>query len=578
MKYTVVIEQAVPEDALPQLQQLLSERFHLSADQARKLASRRGGRLMKPTGKERASVLLGIFQEVGAKVRLEQVSDTDEAALPTAPTRSAPVVMPLENRRGDLHATEFGQVVAREQSVATLAAPVIMASAPSSPVSPPAVSPPAPAGDDFWNELSAPVLKADGQGGVPMAAPTSSGLMGGSTDDGLFLPDVGSLPPTPSAPQLTKTSAPSDDDLFAPEGLQRPGRPAAAAGAQGGVSSDADSWSDFAGSLTMTDVVTAPKTAQTVPELILTPEPERQVGRRQPLSRRLTIASVTPLAVYTLLTLTTLGLVLNASQRSLISNSAATIAAAVGSVLNTTDQNTVNQQLGTLLNRESVGFVQVELPDGTTFFRSQAPGLDAVLGERVGTWVKSNPSSGVFVQSQTPAQLYNDQLQQLVSVGAQDSEPAAALKRAIASSENQSIVNRNFQVERIGVYARPDGTRETKSATAKITGTNTLLYRIAVGVPIDSANAQLRNTLLALLLAGLAAMLIGAALAARAARRIVEPIERLVKAADAISLGDLSQSVKAEANDEVGDLAQALERMRLSLDAAMERLRKRRKV
>ena len=124
------------------------------------------------------------------------------------------------------------------------------------------------------------------------------------------------------------------------------------------------------------------------------------------------------------------------------------------------------------------------------------------------------------------------------------------------------------------MYTGADGNRVTKAVSQG--GASNLLYRIAVGVPIDGAQRQLRDTLLILLVAGLIAMLIGAALAARAARRIVEPIERLVKAADAISLGNLGQSVRPESNDEVGDLAQALERMRLSLDAAMERLRKRR--
>ena len=159
-------------------------------------------------------------------------------------------------------------------------------------------------------------------------------------------------------------------------------------------------------------------------------------------------------------------------------------------------------------------------------------------------------------------------------MGAQNSEPAAVLKRAIADPANQAIANRNYQVERIGVYAGAGGNRVTKVVSQG--AGNTLLYRIAVGVPIDGAQRQLRDTLLILLAAGLIAMLIGVSLAARAARRIVEPIERLVRSADAISLGNLGQSVRPESNDEVGDLAQALERMRLSLDAAMERLRKRR--
>ena len=86
MKYTVVIEQAVPEDVQPQLEQMLAVRFHLSAEQARKLASRRGGRLMKPTGRERATVLLEIFQDINAKVRLEQVDETPQDAAPGAGT------------------------------------------------------------------------------------------------------------------------------------------------------------------------------------------------------------------------------------------------------------------------------------------------------------------------------------------------------------------------------------------------------------------------------------------------------------------------------------------------------------
>ena len=57
----------------------------------------------------------------------------------------------------------------------------------------------------------------------------------------------------------------------------------------------------------------------------------------------------------------------------------------------------------------------------------------------------------------------------------------------------------------------------------------------------------------------------------------MQPISDLVKAADSISLGDLTRPVKSTTNDELGDLAQALERMRLSLEAAMDRLRRRKR-
>ena len=100
---------------------------------------------------------------------------------------------------------------------------------------------------------------------------------------------------------------------------------------------------------------------------------------------------------------------------------------------------------------------------------------------------------------------------------------------------------------------------------------------MTVGVPTAQASANLRNTLLLVLGVSLLALGLAALLARRAAQRVAAPIERLVKVADAISMGDLTEPVKAESNDEIGDLAQALERMRQSLDAAMERLRRRKR-
>ena len=555
MKYTVVIEQAVPETVLENLQQLLSERFHLNAEQARKLAGRRGGRLMKPTDRERASVLLGIFQEVGAQVRLETLSDEGEAVaepvtLPGVAERSPVLVIsppPAQISRDaalpDLSATEFGQVAARASGGLAATLPLEPESASGG-----VASTLTPAGDDFWAELAAPAplpLPSDSPGGL-LSSLHGEAQAGSSAIDDFF----GSS----AAPATASDTSPSHAAEVPP----------------------ADIWSDFTGALTITDTLSVPAAArEEIPDLMMQGGQDVSMGRRKPLSNRLTLASVVPLGVYTALSLLTLSVVLTASQRQQVSSSAATVAAAVGAVLNTTDQNTVQQQLATLLGRDTVGFVQVEFPDGTSFFRSRTPGLDSALNEGVSTWIKAHPVSGVFVQDKTPAALYKSQLALLSEMGAGNSPQAQSLKAATLNPDNQRIDNRNFQVERISVYVKPDGSRQTLPADVK--SSNTLLYRIAVGVPVDAAQAQLRNTLLILLVAGLLAALIGVMLAARAARRIVEPIERLVRAANAISLGDLSQPVRPDTNDEMGDLAQALERMRLSLDAAMNRLRKRRK-
>ena len=75
MKYTVVIRQPVPDGVRPELEAQLVSRFGLSPEQATRLASRRSGRLMKPSGRPRAELLLRVFEEVGAAVALEEVRD-----------------------------------------------------------------------------------------------------------------------------------------------------------------------------------------------------------------------------------------------------------------------------------------------------------------------------------------------------------------------------------------------------------------------------------------------------------------------------------------------------------------------
>lgn len=58
-------------------------------------------------------------------------------------------------------------------------------------------------------------------------------------------------------------------------------------------------------------------------------------------------------------------------------------------------------------------------------------------------------------------------------------------------------------------------------------------------------------------------------------RFITKPIGHLVEVADAISYGDFSQEIKVSTKDEIGELALSIERMRVSLKGAIERLRKR---
>ncbi|MBB5233486.1 HAMP domain-containing protein [Deinococcus budaensis] len=538
MKYTVVIRQPVPDELRPRLEEQLVERFGLSPEQAQRLASRRAGRLMKPTGRARADLLLRVFESVGAQAALEEVRD--ETSLMTTPFEGTPPPAPFQ--------------VAPSAAAPDLTDDALLAPDPR----------PSPGeGADFAAPFAAQAADPFGPpalGGDPFAAPVAVGAVAAA--------------PVPVAVGMGSSvlgTAPGTVTSAAPAA-----RPAAGA-ASGSPASD-DIWSDFTGALTVGEAAAPPVAAPggDAEAFLAVADTERGTagGRRRSLARQMLLASVAPLGVATTLALVTLSVLLPSAQQQVIQQNAQALAVAVGTSLDTRDQETVNAQLNALLTRSDVGFVRVELPDGTTYFRSQRPQLDGTLQGRVATFVGENPDSGTFVSSGSPADAYREQLEQLEAVGAGQSAQARELRTQIENPENQTSARASYIVSRLAVVETEDGQRTTAAASEN--GSD-LLYRIAVGVDSTGASTRLRNTLLLVLGISLLAAAAAAALTLRTTRRIVQPIENLVKAAEAISMGDLSRPVQVGRNDEIGDLAQALERMRLSLESAMERLRRRKR-
>jgi len=58
-------------------------------------------------------------------------------------------------------------------------------------------------------------------------------------------------------------------------------------------------------------------------------------------------------------------------------------------------------------------------------------------------------------------------------------------------------------------------------------------------------------------------------------RSVVRPIRYLSQVADKISMGELDTPIRIKAKGEVGALAASIERMQVSVKAAIERLQKR---
>lgn len=84
-----------------------------------------------------------------------------------------------------------------------------------------------------------------------------------------------------------------------------------------------------------------------------------------------------------------------------------------------------------------------------------------------------------------------------------------------------------------------------------------------------------RNQIFALSIFGFTVIIVSF-IAWLSARTVVKPIMQLTDAAERMSMGDLEVKIDIKSKDEIGLLAQALNRMQTSLNMAMERMRKKR--
>jgi nitrogen fixation/metabolism regulation signal transduction histidine kinase len=98
------------------------------------------------------------------------------------------------------------------------------------------------------------------------------------------------------------------------------------------------------------------------------------------------------------------------------------------------------------------------------------------------------------------------------------------------------------------------------------------LGSVRVGLWDDTIQQDVRMTLLPIVLVTALGLVVAAVLAVLIAGSVVKPIIELSAAADAMSRGQLDLPIAVRSDDEIGELARSIERMRASLKAAITRL------
>jgi len=141
-----------------------------------------------------------------------------------------------------------------------------------------------------------------------------------------------------------------------------------------------------------------------------------------------------------------------------------------------------------------------------------------------------------------------------------------------------------FPVELQGLLSET-GLREKRWRTVTLGGQQVYEARVPilegqlgavhVGIWKAAVERDIRWALLPLIASVLIILLAGVTLAGFLVRKIDHSILRLAQIADRMSKGDLDTAVGVVSNDEIGELATSLERLRASLKAAMVRLDRR---
>ncbi|MFA5594021.1 MAG: HAMP domain-containing protein [Trueperaceae bacterium] len=152
----------------------------------------------------------------------------------------------------------------------------------------------------------------------------------------------------------------------------------------------------------------------------------------------------------------------------------------------------------------------------------------------------------------------------------------AVRERAIHAVEQGGSGRTGWAEEGATSNVEASGGQRIEIVAQPLMSGNQAIGAVVVGVTDQAVTQQVNRIVINVLLFSLIPLLLAIFIAATRARRLTNNVLTLTQKADEISRGDLDEPVSLRSNDELDDLSAALERMRVSMSGALERLRRRR--
>ncbi len=570
----LLVEKPQDPELLERLFERLQTAFKLSQEQARTLANKPAGPLLKATTEARAKQVAALYSSLGLEVKIVDLS----AEAPRGSAVRGSAVRQVVAARSSVK-SEGGLDTMPETVPDTASLGETNLS--SSPVVGGAVSPRrmvVAASDNAATPLAASAVSMSGLPGV--TPPSSDDNQSVTIRTTISAPSgMGAMTDlTPSASIGMRTRPTLDGSSVGGSGMgATPVSSATASPVETPVSRTMSAVGAAAPSSSSTSNTASPTSNSARTDADQTDAGgtmEEALGSRKgrsSLQTRVLLTTLLPLLALSAAILIFLSVSLPGTLRNLTVQGAKQLVISVGNSVNLEDLGNLDSNLTTLAAQPNVGFVSVK-SSVVDQFKDKAleNRFDLTINQAIQDYLNENPQLESFQWTDDAAGYELLRRQDTArSTAEMSSIKKASYDKAIAGVKNRPV--NTYEIVRTGVYEN-EGRR-----TFGVADPNKAAFTVTVGTIINESQRTIRNTLLVASLFSLLLVLISAVLAIFTARRITRPILGLVDAANEISLGKLDNPVTVNTNDEIGDLARALERMRVSLGAALDRLRRRRR-